>query len=392
MLELKNNMNHSEENISDQNDYEELPEGSFDFVQLDEAIHDQKFETEAVGYFRDAMRRFMRSKSAVVAFIIIAIIVIMGFVGPLISNYTYREQTPTAARLPPRIPWLENFGIFDGSVEMRVQTANIPINFADSYISTIREHEIMGVPMSDIKVNAYVLSGVEDLYFWFGTDTLGRCIWTRTWQGVYISLIIAVGSSFINLLIGLFLGALAGYYGGWVDMILFRISEIIGAIPSIVIVMVLVIYVGAASLWTLMAAFILAGWIFFFRITRIQIYRYKNREFVLASSTMGASDWRLIMKHIFPSAVGTLITLFALTIPQTIMIESGLTFLGLGLSPPTPSIGIMLMDGQSHLTTFPYRIVPPAIIISALMICFNLFGNGLRDAFDPSLRGTTEDA
>jgi len=378
-------------NINSENEYESLPEGSFDFVQLDEDIHDQKFETKPVGYFRDAMQRFLRSKSAVVAFIIIALIIIMGFVGPAVSNYTYREQTPAAARLPPRIPWLENFGIFDGSVEMTVQTANIPINFADSYISTIREHEIMGVPMSDIMVNAYVLSEVEDLYFWFGTDTLGRCIWTRTWQGVYISLIIAIGSSLINLLIGLFLGAIAGYYGGWVDMVIFRISEIFAGIPNIVVLMILIIYLGAASVWTIMAAFIMTGWIFFFRITRIQIYRYKSREFVLASSTMGASDSRLILKHIFPSAVGTLITLFALTVPQTIMIESGLTFLGLGLSPPTPSIGIMLMDGQAHLTTFPYRIIPPAIIISSLMICFNLFGNGLRDAFDPSLRGTTED-
>jgi len=385
-----NDLYNPSKNIAYQNDYEELPDGSFDFVQLDEAIHDQTFETKAVGYFRDAMQRFVRSKSAVVAFIIISVIMIMGFVGPMVSNYTYREQTPVAARLPPRVPVLEDLGIFDGSTEMRVQTANIPINFADAYISTIREYELMGVMMSDIRVNAYVLSDADDLYFWFGTDTLGRCIWTRTWQGVFISLIIAVGSSLVNLLIGLFLGALAGYYGGWVDMILFRISEIIGAIPTIVIVMVLVIYAGAASLWTLMAAFILAGWIFFFRITRIQIYRYKNREFVSASKTMGASDWRLIMKHVFPSAVGTLITLFALTIPQTIMIESGLTFLGLGLSPPTPSIGIMLMDGAAHLTTFPYRIVPPAIIISALMICFNLFGNGLRDAFDPSLRGTEE--
>ena len=191
-----------------------------------------------------------------------------------------------------------------------------------------------------------------------------------------------------NLFIGLLFGALAGFYGGWVDLLLFRISEIFTGIPNIIVLTVAIIYAGHASITTFIFAFMFTGWVFFFRTTRIQIYRFKNREFVLASKTMGASDTRLIMKHIFPIAVGTLITLFALTVPTNIMTESGMAFLGLGLSPPTPSVGTMLLDGQNHLITFPYRIVPPAFIISMLMISFNLFGNGLRDAFDPSLRGT----
>ncbi len=188
------------------------------------------------------------------------------------------------------------------------------------------------------------------------------------------------------MFIGVVYGAVSGYYGGWVDMVMQRIIEIIGGIPSLVLIILFVMYLGAGIV-PFILAMILTGWIGMSRMIRAQFYKYKGQEYVLASRTMGAKDRTLIFRHILPNAIGPIITQATLAVPGAIFTESFLSYLGLGIEAPEPSIGVLLAEGQKVLLDHPHLTLFPAIIISLLMLSFNLFGNGLRDAFDPTLRG-----
>lgn len=230
--------------------------------------------------------------------------------------------------------------------------------------------------------------------FVFGTNSLGQDIMTRLAGGARFSLIFALCISIINLFIGAIYGAIEGYYGGKVDLILERVSDILSGIPFIVVTTLFQLHLSqkVGVVPSLLFAYILTGWIGMASSTRMQFYRYKNQEYILAARTLGASDVRLMFRHIFPNALGTLITGAVLVIPSVIYSESNLTYLGIvNLDSSTrSSIGSMLAAGQPTLTTFPHIILFPAIFISLMMISFNLFGNGLRDAFNPSLRGTED--
>ncbi len=230
--------------------------------------------------------------------------------------------------------------------------------------------------------------------FVFGTNSLGQDIFTRLGGGARFSLIFAVCISAINLLIGAIYGAIEGYYGGIIDLTMERISDILSGIPSIVVTTLFQLHLSqkVGVIPALLFAFVLTGWIGMASKTRMQFYRYKNQEYVLAARTLGASDFRIMFKHIFPNAIGTLVTGCVLVIPSVIFSEGNLTYLGIvNLDSSTmTSVGSMLSGGQAFLTTYPHIILFPALFISLLMISFNLFGNGLRDAFNPSLRGTEE--
>jgi len=195
---------------------------------------------------------------------------------------------------------------------------------------------------------------------------------------------------------GTIYGAIEGYYGGWVDLLGERISEIIGGIPFIVACVLIKLHfvnTGRMSPFGgLLFAFFLAGWIGQAYLVRTQFYRYKNQEYILAARTLGAKDPRLMFKHILPNAIGTIVTACALDIPSVILSESTLSFLGIYNfnSKTLTSLGTMLGNGQEYLATYPHIIFFPALAISLLMISFNLFGNGLRDAFNPTLRGAEE--
>lgn len=237
------------------------------------------------------------------------------------------------------------------------------------------------------------LYGREPNYI-FGTDSQGYSMIYRLATGVRLSLLIAVLVSTINFVIGALYGAVEGYYGGATDLIMERISDILVGIPFVVVVTLFQLHLAAkvGSFLGFLFAYITTGWIGTAASVRTQFYRYKNQEYVLAARTLGASDRRIMWKHIFPNTLGTLITSSVLVIPGVIFTESMLSYLGiikLG-GTTTTSLGTLLSDASSIWTSYPSLLFFPALIISLLMICFNLFGNGLRDAFNPQLRGSDE--
>lgn len=227
--------------------------------------------------------------------------------------------------------------------------------------------------------------------FWLGTDSQGYDMSLRLASGIRTSLLIAVAVSLINFVIGAAVGAAEGYYGGAVDLITERVADILSCIPFIVVATLFQLHLSdrVGRIASLLFAFVLTGWIAVASRVRTQFYRFKNQEYVMSARTLGASDIRIIFRHIFPNAIGTVITSGVLIIPGVILNESMLSFLGivnLG-SEGTTSLGTLLSEAGSIWTNYPHLMILPAIVISLLMICFNLFGNGLRDALNPSLRG-----
>ena len=349
-------------------------------------LKDEKFETEPVGFFKDAGKKNKKNKASIIAAGIIVVIVLMALIGPSMTQYSFREQKIDLAYLPPRIPGIEKLGILDGTREKRIRASKIDTDYKDSIVKVIREYEMYGVKMADIKYDDYAYRGVKDKYFLFGTDYVGRDQWTRIWRGTRISLLIALISMLVNIFIGVVYGAISGYYGGTVDLVMQRFTEVLGGVPRTVVMILFILYFGAGVL-PIALALCLKGWIGMSRMIRAQFYRYKRMEYVLASRTLGAKDMTLIFRHILPNAIGILITKAALAIPGAIFAESFLAYLGLGVQAPEPSIGVLLSEGQKVLVDFPHLTLFPALVISLLMISFNLFGNGLRDAFDPTQRG-----
>ena len=367
-----------------------LSKEDFEFVQLDHDIKDEKFQGEAIGFFKDAMLRFRKNKASLAAAWVIAIIIFMAIFGPSMNEYTYRQQHVEWALLPPRVKGLEKIGMFDGTKVMEIKKESMEGKYQGAVVKIIdeydKEYNGVKVPMVKAKINMYKVKGADDVYFWLGTDSIGRDMWTRLWRGSRVSLAIGIFAVLINMIIGVVYGSISGYYGGWVDMIMQRIIEVIGGIPSLVLIILFVMYLGSGIV-PFILAMVLTGWIGMSRMIRAQFYKYKGQEYVLASRTMGAKDRTLIFRHILPNAIGPIITQATLAVPGAIFTESFLSYLGLGIGAPEPSIGVLLAEGQKALLEYPHLTLFPAIIISLLMLSFNLFGNGLRDAFDPTLRG-----
>lgn len=237
------------------------------------------------------------------------------------------------------------------------------------------------------------LYGHEPNYI-FGTDSQGYDLALRIAGGIQLSLMVAISVSAINFLIGAAYGAVEGYYGGTTDIVLCRITDILSGIPFIVLATLFQIHLSkkVGAIPSLLFAYVLTGWIGTAGLVRTQFYRFKNQEYVMAARTLGARDRRIIWKHIFPNTLGTIITSSALVIPGVILTESMLSYLGiikLGSAEQT-SLGTLLSDANRIWTTYPHLMLYPALVIALLMVCFNLFGNGLRDAFNPALRGVED--
>lgn len=242
--------------------------------------------------------------------------------------------------------------------------------------------------------HTYLLKdGIKSPVFIFGTTDTGQDILTCLASGALFSFMLAICVCAVNFTVGAIYGAIEGYYGGVPDLIMERISDILSAVPFMIVITLLKLHMGKSSnLWALLIAFFITGWIGMASSVRMQFYRFKNQEYVLAARTLGASDRRIMFKHIFPNSLGTLITGSVLAIPSVIFSESSLSYLGIiNLSTGNlTSVGTLLAKAQPYLTNYPHMIFFPAVFISLLMLSFNLFGNGLRDAFNPSLRGSED--
>ena len=218
-----------------------------------------------------------------------------------------------------------------------------------------------------------------------GTDKGGRDMFKYVFEGLRTSLLLGIVSFAVCFIIGLIYGSISGYFGGTVDLVMERITDVLSGLPWIVVMTLTILHLGQ-NFFTFGLAICLTGWIGTASRTRTQFYRFRGREYVLASRSLGASDARLIAKHILPNAMGTIITSSVLMIPSVIFSEATISYLGLGLKGMS-SLGVILSDNQTQLTIHPYLLIFPAVVIALLMISFNLFGNGLRDAVNPSLKG-----
>lgn len=221
--------------------------------------------------------------------------------------------------------------------------------------------------------------------FWFGTDELGRDLFTRIWWGARISLFVGITAAVIDMAIGVFYGAFAGLVGGKTEEFMMRLSDILYSLPHLLIVILLMV-IMKPGVTTIIVALTITGWINMARIVRGQILQIKQNDYVVAAYMLGASRWRILCRHLIPNSIGSIVTTMTLTIPVAIFTEAFLSFLGLGVQAPIASWGTMASDGLSALRYYPWRLFFPAIFISITMLALNLLGDGIRDAFDPRLR------
>lgn len=323
----------------------------FDLIDNSERIQiDHSYVSQS--YWKDAYVRFKSNKGAVIGLVIILVISFFAVVGPMMNEHTYKSINIQHKSLAPRIEGFESFFMFNG-------VAN--------------------------GINSYEKKGLDDVYYVFGTDTLGRDLWTRVWEGTRISLYIAVIAVAVDMIIGMCYGLISGYFGGRVDNVMQRFIEILSGIPNLVIVTLLIVILKP-GLVTITLALIITGWIGMSRVARAQMLKLKEQEFVLASRTLGASNFTIIFKDILPNIFGQIIIMSMFSIPSAIFTEAFLAFIGLGIPQPMASLGSLISEGFKSMTIYPYMIAAPVVVLAMLMLSFNLLADGLRDALDPKMK------
>ena len=316
---------------------------------------------ESTTFWRDALKRFSKNKVAMVAAVVILLVVICAFIVPNFYPYEYDQQIRGSENL-----W--------------------PMEYSE-------------------EEQALIASGESVFPHIFGTDKLGRDLGIRVLTGARVSLLVGLVASALVLLIGSIYGSVAGYFGGKVDLIMMRIVDIIYSVPDILIIILLQVTLKAplqtlfdsspvfdglnrvgVGLISIFITFSLLYWVSMARIVRGQVMTLKEQEFVTAAKALGASNGRIIRKHLLPNCIGSLIVTATLQIPSAIFTEAFLSFLGLGVAAPMASLGSLASDAINSINSYPYRLFIPAAAISIIILAFNLFGDGLRDAFDPKLK------
>lgn len=299
---------------------------TFDFSPIDdkkaEIIHDNK---PSLGYWQDAWLRLKSDKIAMAGLCFIVFLIIVSIVVPMFSSIGYADQ-----------------------------------DFNNVNAGPSSEH-------------------------WFGTDNLGRDLFIRVLYGARISLSIGLVASLINLVIGVLYGGISGLVGGRVDRIMMNIVDILYSVPTLLYVILLMV-VFKPGLLNIFIALGISYWLQMARIVRGQVLSIKEQEFVLAAVSMGASKWRLLTKHLIPNAVGAIVVSWSLSIPDAIFTEAFLSFIGLGVSAPMASWGVLASEGINSMRGYPFQLFFPAAAISLTMLAFNFLSDGLRDALDPRMR------
>lgn len=236
-----------------------------------------------------------------------------------------------------------------------------------------------------VKINALLKNKSASAQNWFGTDFLGRDLFCRIWVGARASLAVALGCTFIQVVIGCAYGGIMAYFGGWVDEVMMRVVEILTSMPSLLLTMLVMMVLGN-NLGALLLAMCLTSWCGTARHMRGMIMQLRESEYVMAAETLGANPTWIIAKHLVPNTLSILILNVATSIPNYIFTEASLSFLGLGLKDPVISLGVLISNGQSVLDLYPTQIFWPALVLCVIVLAFNLLGDGLRDALDPKLR------
>ena len=285
----------------------------------------EETNTQSASFWKEGFTQFKSNRLAFTGAILLSFLFFMAILAPFFSSYTYYETHLSLKNLPP------------------------------------------------------------SSRFWFGTDELGRDMFTRIWYGARISLFVGVMASIIDLVIGVFYGSISALLGGKKEELMMRMADILYSIPYLLVVIMLMVIIGP-GITTIIIALTITGWIGMARIVRSPILQLKQMDFIKAAVAMGASRRRILVKHLIPNCMGPIIITVTLTIPSAIFAEAFLSFLGLGVQAPIASWGTMANDGLSALRYYPWRLFFPAGFISITMLCFNLVGDGLRDAFDPRLR------
>ena len=314
----------------------------FEFLTGRDITTDQNFASQS--YWKGVAIHFLRDRRAMIGLGIVVVIIILAILGPILSPYGYRDI----------------------------------VSFTDE---TGKEVVAKGVsPQLGLGGDG----PFADHMFLFGTDDLGRDLWTRTWQGARVSLIIAFVTIFIDMIIGMSYGLISGYFGGAVDNIMQRIVEVANSVPRLVIVSVLAIFMPK-GMGLVIVALLLTEWIGMSKIARAEMLKIKEQEYVLASRTLGAQNIHIIFREILPNTIGPIITQVMFSIPTAIFTEAFLSFVGVGIVLPQCSVGTLIEDGFNNITTLPYQILPPILVLALLMLGFNFIGDGLREALAPKL-------
>ncbi len=355
----------------------------------------------------DVWFRFRHKPTAIAGFVIIVLLLVFALAGPYFTRYSYSVQNLEVVNIPPRMKVYETP---DHSAYLYITQALKVLRVEKdgtlgSQLKKVRDESdrmmtIFDCDGTEIALyygqKPYVIAHPENntIYptavvwnrsFVLGTDNLGRDILTRLMYGTRISLLVAFVAALVNMVIGIFYGGIAGYAGGNVDNIMMRIVDIISTVPLTLYVILIMVILGS-GLQSIIVALGLVYWVDMARVVRGQVLSLKANEFVLAAKTIGSSTKTILLEHLIPNAMGSILVTETMLIPSAIFMEAFLGYLGIGLQPPMASLGTMCNDATENLRSCPHQLFIPALVICLIMFAFNFVGDGLRDALDPKLK------
>ena len=335
----------------------DIPADEFQPLNTSTLKERERIATPSLSFLQDSWRRLKKNKAAVISMSFLAVIIFISIITIWVSPHNPTKQNVSYINLPPRIPGLESVNGLNGKTTVAGQL-----------------------------VDKYAQANVPDnVNFYLGTDGLGRDVLSRLFMGTRIYLLIAFIAAILDITIGVTYGLISGLVGGRVDTVMQRILEVLSGIPNLV-VMILMLTVFDPGIVSIVLAMVITNWISMARIVRAQTMKLKDQEFVMAAETLGESRWKIAIKHILPNISSVIIVQMMFSIPSAIFFEAFLSFIGLGLRPPTASLGTLLNEGYKTFRFLPYLMWIPAATLSVIMICFNLLADGLRDAFDPKMK------